>query len=173
MHALMKLLLCFSLMPAGASSQEQTKQVMVGRHGDQVRVVVAFMNLTEEGYKLQSLIIDLSPARNSKEPPSSVQVDLTSTLRSLATGKKQQQILVLRWKKPGELELKCEGKWAKRDMTAALNEIVETTQAVIRSVPLDAKSPTEVTLPPEVEQKVTALLDSLKTADLPCLRDGK
>lgn len=144
--------------------------MMVGPNNDQIRIVVAFIEPSQEAYSMQSMIIDVDSVKDRKEQPSSFQVDLTSTVRSLSTGEKRQKILLLRWKKTGEIELKCDGKWKKRDVGSIMDKIVEATNAVIQSVPLDAKSPTEFTLSPELEQKVSSILSSLNTEDFQCLR---
>jgi hypothetical protein len=146
---------------------------MVGPNGDQVRVVVAFIDLSEDEYKMQSMIIDLTPVKNREEQPSSVQVDLTTTVRSLSTGEKKQKILLLRWNKTGEIELRCSGKWVKQDTGAVPGKIIEAIKAVIQNVPLDTKAPTDATLPQEVEQKVSSALNALNTEALPCIKDGR
>ncbi|HEX8845706.1 MAG TPA: hypothetical protein VF791_13725 [Pyrinomonadaceae bacterium] len=143
---------------------------MVGPYNDEIRILIAFIEPTEVSYKMQTMIIDLAPLKNRNEEPSSVQVDLTSTIRSLSTEGKQQKIVILRWKQTGELELKCDGKWVKKDAASSTDKIIEVTKAVIQSVPLDAKTPTEVTLPQETEQKVSSLLNALHTENFPCLR---
>ena len=171
MRLIIKLLLCLCLMPAGALCQERIRKVMVGPKDDQVRIVVAFIEPSQDSYIMQSMIIDLNPVKNRNEQPSSFQVDLTSTVRSLSTGEKKQKILLLRWKKAGEIELKCNGKWLKQDTMLAVNNIVEAAKVVIQSVPVDAKAPTEATLTQEVEQKVTSILNALDTEKLPCLRN--
>jgi hypothetical protein len=144
--------------------------MMVGPNNDQIRIVVAFIEPSQEAYSMQSMIIDVDSVKNRKEQPSSFQVDLTSTVRSLSTGEKRQKILLLRWKKTGEIELKCDGKWIKRDVGSTMDKIVEATKAVIQSVPLDTKSPTEFRLSQELEQKVSSILNSLNTEDFHCLR---
>ena len=171
MRLIIKLLLCLCLMPASALGQERIRKVMVGPKDDQVRIVVAFIEPSQDSYIMQSMIIDLNPLKNRNEQPSSFQVDLTSTVRSLSTGEKKQKILLLRWKKAGEIELKCNGKWLKQDTMLAVNNIVEAAKVVIQSVPVDAKAPTEATLSQEVEQKVTSILKALDTEKLPCLRN--
>lgn len=119
---------------------------------------------------MQSMIIDLEATKNGKEQPSSFQIDLTSTVRSLSSREKRQRILLLRRQKTGEIELKCDGKWVKRDVGSAMDKIIGAAQAVMQSAPLDTKSPTEITLSPEVEQKVSAVLNALNSDNLPCLR---
>jgi hypothetical protein len=52
-----------------------------------------------------------------------------------------------------------------------MDKIIEAAKAVMQSAPLDTKSPTEITLSPEVEQKVAAVLNALNTDNLPCLRN--
>jgi hypothetical protein len=117
------------------------------------------------------MIIDLAPAKNKKDPPSSIQVDLTSTVRSLTTGAKQQKIIVIRWKKAAEIEFKCDGKWTRKDASPVVDQMVEVTNSVILSVSFDVKKPTPLTLPPELAQRIFSVLDGLNTADIPCLRD--
>ena len=170
MRLLIKLLVCLCLLPASTFSQERIRKMTVGPNNDRIRIVVAFIEPSQEAYSMQSMIIDVDSVKNGKEQPSSFQVDLTSTVRSLSTGEKRQKILLLRWKKTGEIELKCDGKWIKRDVGSMMDKIVEATKAVIQSVPLDAKSPTEFTLSQELEQKVSAILNSLNTEDFQCLR---
>jgi hypothetical protein len=164
-------LACLLAFPLVALGQEDLHQVKVGPYGDQVRIIDAVATPAANGYKLQSLIVDLTPAKNKKDPPSVVHVDLTSTVRDMQTGKKDQQALILRWSASGEFEVKCEGKWTKQD-AAKFVTVVETVKALISSLPLDKKAPTDVTLPAEVEQKVSALLESLPASELPCVRKG-
>jgi hypothetical protein len=144
---------------------------MVGPHDNQIRVVIAFADTLQEGYKLQTMIIDLTPIKSSKEQPSSVEVDLTSTVRSLSTGEKKQKILLLRWKKTGEIELRCDGQWVKQDAGTAIDKFVEATKAVIQSIPLNTKTPTDVTLSQELEQKISSTFNALDTENIPCLRE--
>jgi hypothetical protein len=174
MRLIIKLLVCLCFIPVSTFSQERIRKVMVGPRDDQVRIVIAFVEASPEAYSMQSMIVDVDSVKNKKEQPSSFQVDLTSTVRSLSTGEKRQKILVLRWKKTGEIELKCDGKWVRRnDLGSVMDKIVEATKAVARDVPLDAKSPTEVTLSQEVEQKVSSILNALNTEDFPCLRNAQ
>jgi hypothetical protein len=173
MRLIIKLLLLLCLMPVGALSQERVRSVMVGPRGDQTRIVIALIEPNDKGYKMQSMIIDIAPIKNRNEMPTSAQVDLTSTDRFLSTGQKDQKILLLRWKKAGEIELKCEGKWEKQDKNAAIDKIMETIKAVIGAVPLDTKKTTEVTLPTEIEEQVTSLLNALHTEEFPCVRNAK
>jgi len=144
---------------------------MVGPHDDQTRVVIAFTDLLEDGYRLQSMIIDLTPAKDRKEEPSAIQLDLTSTVRSLSTGAKKQKILILRWKKSEELEIRCDGKWTKHEVGLALENVVATTKMIIQTLPLNTKTPTEFTISPEVEQKISSIFDSLNNQNVPCLRE--
>lgn len=173
MRLVLKLFLCLCVLPAGVFCQEKIKQIRVGPYGDQVRIVVAFVEPSEETFKMQSLIIDVEPVKNKNQQPSSYLVDLTSTVRTLSTGAKNQKILVLRWNKAGEIETKCDGKWTKQNNAADFKQVIEVVKSVVQSVPLDAKSPTEATLPPEVEQKVTSILAALDTQNFPCLRNVK
>jgi hypothetical protein len=170
MRLIIKSLICLCLLPAAALCQERIRQVMVGPGNDQTRIVAAFIEPSPESYTMQSMIINLDAAKNKKEQPSAFFADLTSTVRNLSSGEKKQKILLLQWKK-GAIDLKCDGKWVKQDKAdAAIEKIAEVIRSVIQSVPLDAKTPTEATLPQEVEQKVIAVLNSLQTENLPCLR---
>jgi hypothetical protein len=171
MRLIINLLICLCLLPATTTAQERIRKAMVGPNGDQIRIVYTVTEILPEGYKLQSMIIDMSRVKNSNEDPSSVSVDLTSTVRSLSTGAKKQKILVLRWKKTGELEFKCDGNWTKQEMGAVVDKIQETTKSVIQSFPLNTKTPTEVSVTSELEQKLSLVFDSLNTAALPCLRE--
>lgn len=173
MRLIMKLFLCIICLGSmSAFAQDRINKVMVGPNNDQFRVVVAIIEPTSESYRMQSMIIDLNPVKNTKEEPSSFQVDLTSTVRSLSTGEKKQRILILRWKKTREIELKCDGKWAKQNAGATIDNIVEATKLVIRSVPLDSKKTTEVSLPEEVEKKISSLFNAFNTESIPCLRNN-
>lgn len=172
MRLIMKALVCLCLLSAPVIGQERIRKFMVGPSGDNTRIVIALADPTPEGYRLQSMIIDMTPIKNRGEQPSFVQVDLTTTVRSLSTGAKDQKIIVLHWKKTGELELKCNGQWTKHDREAAIDKIIDVTKAVIESVPLDAKAPTEVNLSADLERKVSSILDTLNSKDIPCLRES-
>ena len=106
--------------------------------------------------------------------PNLFYVDLTSTVRSPATGDKKQKILVLRWEKSGDIEVKCEGgKWVKETTGSELDKIVKTVKAVVQNAPLDTKgNPVEFTIPKDLEQKVISILNGLETSALKCVRDG-
>jgi hypothetical protein len=172
MRLIIKVLVCLCLTSVTVSSQERIRKFMAGPVGsDQIRVVIALADPLQDGYRLQSMIIDMTPIKKRDEQPALIQVDLTSTIRSVSTGEKKQKILVLRWKKSGELELKCDGKWTKQDTVAAIDRIMEVTKAVVQDVPLDAKTPTDVNLSHDLEQKVSSILDALSTEEIPCLRD--
>lgn len=171
MRLIMKLLLCLFLLPASVFCQERITNVMVGPRDDQTRIVAAFVEPTEDALKTQSMIIDLAPIKTSKEQPAAVLVDLTSTVRSLATGEKKQKILQLRWQKNGEVEFKCEGKWKKQTADAATNKIVEAATALFQIIPLNTKKPTQIDLPKDVEQKILSVFDSLTTENFSCLRN--
>jgi hypothetical protein len=157
-------------VPASLFGQDMIHQVMVGPNNGQVRIVVAFIEPSEKEYKMQSMIIDLKPDKK-KEQAETFQVDLTSTIRSLSTGEKKQKILILRLEKSDKLQLKCDGKWQKKDADPAIDQIIEAVKTVIQNVPLDSKEKTEVNLSDEVEQKVLSVLNSLDTEELPCLRN--
>jgi hypothetical protein len=172
MRLIKPLLICFCFFVGTALSQERITQVKVGPYDNGTRIVVAFVESTETSYKMQSMIVDFGQVKSRKEQPASFQVDLTSTVRALSTGAKQQKILVLRWKKPGDFELKCDGKWVKQEASPMLTNIVDVTQTLIDNVPVDAKKPTDATLPQDVEQKIISLLNSLDTQKYPCLRSA-
>ena len=172
MRLIKTLLICLCCLGGTALSQERIRQVKVGPNGNQTRIVVAFIDPTGESYKMQSMIVDFGQLKSRNERPASVQVDLTSTNRLLSTGAKQQKILVVRWKKTGEFELKCDGNWMKKESSPLLTNIVDVTQLLIDNVPIDNKKPTEATLPQDVEQKITSLLNSLDNQSYPCLRSG-
>src|SRR5687768_11615292 len=127
------LLLCLCFVPVSIFSQERISTVSVGPYNDQFRIVIAFVEPSAESYKMQSMIIDMDPIKNSQEQPASVFVDLTSTVRTLSSGEKKQRILQLRWKKKGGLELKCEGKWVKKESGSATDTIIEAVKSVIEN----------------------------------------
>ena len=170
-HTTLKLFafVSFCLVTTLALGQERVRTVKVGPYGDQVRIVVALIEPAPDGYKMQSLIIDLTPAKTRNEPPSAVHVDLTSTVRTLSTAKKEQQILIMRWQGAAGVELRCDGKWVKQE-GAETAQIVETVKAVIAKMPLETKALIDATLPEELEQRVGAALNSLSSKSLPCVR---
>jgi hypothetical protein len=171
MRSSLKLLVCFFLFAGTAFSQERITKVMAGPSDDQFRIVVAYIAASEDQFNMQSLIIDVDPVNNKKEQPTSYYVDLTATVRSLATGAKKQRILVLRWEKSGDIEVKCDGgKWTKQTTGAELDSIVETVKTVVQNAPLDTKKTIEFTLPKAVEEKVIAVLNSLEKSKLLCIR---
>jgi hypothetical protein len=170
MRLVFKLFLCLYLLPLSVFCQERIQKVVVGPYNGQIRLLISFANTTEDGFGMQSMIIDLDSIKDGKEQPKSVTVDLTSTVRSLVTGKKDQKILLIRWNKKEEIEMKCEGKWTKKDSDSASQKIIETTKTIIQNIPLNKKEPTEITLPEEIVQKVDAVLDSMKTENFSCLR---
>jgi hypothetical protein len=171
MRFVTKLFVLLILICAIATGQERIVKFMAGPSGDETRIVVALTVPLEDGYKLQSMIINMSRLSKETEQPSFVLVDLTSTVRSLATGKKKQEAFIMRWNKTGQIELKCNGKWTRHDSNPGIEKVMEVTKSVIQNTPWDAKSPTELTLSSELEQKVAAILEGLKLADLPCLRE--
>jgi hypothetical protein len=152
------------------AGQEGFTKFMAGPHGDETRIVVALTHVTDEGYKLQSLIIDLAPLKKGSEP-SSFHVDLTSTIRSLATGAKQQKIFIFQWDNTGDLDVKCNGKYEKHQTNASIDKIIEITKAVIKIIPNNLKEPKDLKLPSELEASIAAIMDGMKPEDLPCLRE--
>ena len=139
----------------------------------QFRIAVAFMGATDDSYKLQSFFVTVNRTKNKNELPTEYYVDLTTTTRSLESGTKKQKILVFRWRKSGEIEVKCEGgKWSKQAAQPEIDKIVEVVKAVVQNSPRDAKEPVDFTLPEELEQKVISILDGLETSTLQCVRNG-
>jgi hypothetical protein len=163
------LLICF--FSCAVLGQERITKRMAGPANGQYRIAVAFITPTDESYKLQSLIIDIEPVKNKKDLPTAYYADLTTTVRSLTTGSKDQKILVIRWNKGSDVEVKCDGgRWTKETTGPELDAIVEVIKQVVKNSPLDAKDTTEFTLPTALEQKITTALDSLTTSSLKCIR---
>ena len=171
MRFTLKLLACLCFFPITALCQEKITKMVAGPRGDQFRIIVAFTAVTDDSMNTQTLIVDVNQVRKKNEQPTSFYVDLTSTLRSLTTGAKHQKILVIRWEKSGDVEVKCEGgKWAKETPGAELDNIVEIVKAVVQNAPLDTKGdPVEFTIPKNLEQKVISILNSLDTSTLKCV----
>lgn len=167
-----KTILAILLLATCGICQEKISRVAVGPNGNQYRYVIAFVETSEAAFKLQSLIIDIAPIKNNQDTPKSVMVDLTSTVRDLASGGKKQKILQLRWDKSGKLELKCDGKWMTQKDAAKTANIVETVNSVIKSLPLKTEPAAEAVLPDEIEKKVVVVLSSMETEELPCLRNN-
>ena len=172
MRLVIKLCMCLALVSVTVTGQERIRKFMAGPNGDQIRVIIALTDVLEDGYKLQSMIIDMSRIKTTSEQPSFVQVDLTATVRSLVTGAKQQKAFILHWNKAGQVELKCNGKWTKHNTSPGIEKIIEVTKSVVENIRLDAKTPTEVTLSPQLEQEIAAILDALKPENLPCLKES-
>lgn len=170
---ILRLLVCLCFLPLTALCQERITKIMAGASEGQFRVMVTFMGTTDDSYKLQTLIVTVNRVKNKNDLPTEYYVDLTTTTRSLATGSKKQKILVFRWGKSGDMEVKCEGgKWEKLPAGPEIDKIVEIVKAVVQNSPRDAKDPVEFTLPLELEQKVVSILDGLKTSNLKCVRNG-
>jgi len=171
MRFMIKLLICVCLVPATTAAQKEIGKVVVGPYGDQFRIVYTVTHTLPDAYKWQWMMIDIPSVRNGNEEPTSVQVEFTLGVRSRSTKERKQKTLTLRWKKTGELELKCNGNWTKQDRGPVIDKILETTKTVIKSVPLNTKAPTEVSVTPEIEQKISLLLDSLNPEAVPCFTD--
>ena len=151
------LLLCLCIFSGRSTCQDRTT-MMAGPTDGQFRIVVAFMAASGDSYKLQSMIIDTNLTKNKKDQPTSYYVDMTATVRSLTNGSKDQKILVIRWEKSGDVEVKCEGgRWAKETAGPELNTIIDTIKVVVQNSPLDAKKVTEFDLPQSVQQKVVTV----------------
>ena len=162
------------LLPLTALCQQRIVKTMAGPNDDgSFRIAVAFMDATDDSYKLQSLMVTVNRTKNKNELPTEYFVDLTTTTRSLTTGAKNQKILVFRWEKVGEREVKCDGgKWAKQAADPGIDKIVETVKAVVKSSPRDAKEPVDFILPKELEQSLSSILEGLETSKLQCVRTG-
>lgn len=173
MRLIFGLMVCLCIFSGTALCQEQMTKMMAGPSGDTFRVLVSFIAITDDTYNMQSMIIDVDPVKNNTQTPTSYYADLTATVRSMETGEKKQRILVLRWGRSGEVEVKCEGgKWARQTTGPELDKIVETIKAVIQNAPLDTKKAIEFTLPKAVGQNVIAVLNGLETSKLICVRAG-
>lgn len=170
MSLIIKLLVTTSLLCVGAAAQERIRTAKVGAYGDQTRVIIALVDPVPEGYKMRSMIIDLTPLRKKQEEPSETHLDLTSTVRAVVTGSRDQKILILNWKKNGPLTAKCDGDWKEQERTPAFEKIINVTQAVIQIVPSTPKEPKDFELPSDIEQKIIAIFDSLNAESVPCLR---
>ena len=170
MRLLTKLSVFLCILPLSVLSQERITKVMSGNYNNGIRIVAAFIEPSGKTFKTQSMIIDLDSIKSNSEQPDSVSVDLTSTVRNLTTGEKKQKILQLRWKKSGEIEFRCDGKWVKKDSDTGTEKIIEAVKAIIRVIPLKSKDTTELTLKSDVEQKIIAVLNSLDTEKFTCLR---
>jgi hypothetical protein len=174
MFLICRLLLCLLFLPVVSFSQQRTAKVMAGPfEDDQFRIAVAFMGVTDDSYKLQSLIVTVNRTENKSELPTEYYVDLTTTTRSLASGAKKQKILVFRWGKSGEMKVKCEGgTWSELAPEPEINKIVEIVKAVVENAPRDTKEPVDFNLPAELQEKVIAILNGLETSKLQCVRSG-
>ena len=174
MSLISRSLLCLLFLPVAAFSQQWNAKIMAGPYeDDQFRIALAFMGVTDDSYKLQSLIITVNRAKNKSELPTEYYVDLTTTVRSLASGAKKQKILVFRWGKSGEIKVKCEGgKWSEQAPGPEIDKIVEIVKAVVQNAPRDTKEPVDFNLPGELQEKVIAILNGLETSKLQCVRSG-
>ena len=93
MRLVLKIFLCLCFLPASIFCQEQIRQVKIGQNNNETRIFAVLIQPTETAFKTQSMIIDFKPLKKSKDLPESFTVDLTSTVRSLKTGAKNQKIL--------------------------------------------------------------------------------
>ena len=174
MSLILRLLVCLCLLPVTALCQESITKITAGPIDDgQFRIAIVFMDAADDSYKLQSLFVTVNQAKKKNELPTEYHVDLTTTTRNLATGTKKQKILVFRWGKSSEREVKCEGgKWSKQAAALEIDKIVEIVKAVVHNAPRDAKEPVDFTLPKELQQQVIFILDGLETSNLQCVRTG-
>jgi hypothetical protein len=162
------LLLLFSV---GVLSQDRIQQIMVGPAEDKFRVVIAFIDPTEDSFKMQSLIVDFDKPKDKNDLPTTFKIDVTSTVRSLATGEKKQKILILQVKNSTEIQFKCDGKYIKKDSTPNTDKLIETVKAILKTLPLDSKKPTAVKLSKETEANADLVFKSVNTEEFPCLRN--
>ena len=174
MRTILKVLIFLSVLPGTAMCQEKVTKMMAGPRGDQFRIVVALIAVTDTSMNTKSLIVDVNQVKKKSEQPTSFYVDLTATQRSLGTGDKKQKILVIRWEKSGDVEVKCEGgKFVKETTGPELDKIMEMVKAVVQSAPLETRGDAvEFTIPKDLEQKLISILDGLDTSTLKCVRDG-
>ena len=168
-----KLMIGICLLATGVMAQDRITTAQIGPYGDQTRVIIAFVDPLPEGYKMQSMIIDLTPLRMKKEEPAEVHLDLTSTIRAVVAGSKTQKTLILQWKKNGELEAKCNGDYKRQDTTPALEKIIATTKAVIAALPSTPREAKDFDLSKELSQRILAMFDSLSAESVPCLRESQ
>jgi len=170
MRLVIGLLVCLFIFSGTALCQERIVKVMAGPNDDQFRILVSFIGGNKDQYELQSMIIDVNPVKDKKEAPASYYVDLTATVRNMVTDEKKQRIMILRWERSGDVEVKCEGgKWSKQTTGPELDKIVESIKAVVQNSPLDTTRPVEFTLPQSVTDKVTAVLNGLQKSKLLCI----
>jgi hypothetical protein len=171
MKLFFNVLFCLFVLPLGVFCQEKVQKFMIGPNGDQTRIVLSFVEMSENDFKMQSMIIDLDAIKDKNEKPKSVTVDLTSTVRSIGAGlKKNRKVLLIRWNKNEEIEMKCDDTWTKKDSDSAAQKIIETTKTIIQNIPLNTKETTDITFSDEVVKKVEAVLDSMKPVNFSCLR---
>lgn len=173
MKAAFKLLVFVLFLPLSVLCQEKISKTAVGPNGDQYRFVIAFVETDETSFKMQSMIIDITPIKSNQDTPKTVFLDLTATVRDLGKGTKMQKILQMRWNKNDKLKIKCDGKWAEKPTEIETTAIIETVKSVIRSLPIKTEPASEVTLSPEIEKKIIAVVDSMNGSTLPCLRNNQ
>lgn len=165
-----KSFLWFFLFSVSVLSQDRIQQIMVGPAENAFRVVIAFIEPTEESFKTSSLIVDFVKPKDKNDIPTTFKIDITSTVRSLATSEKKQKILILLVKNSTEIQFKCDGKYVKKDSTPNTGKLIETVKAILKFLPLDTTKPTNVKLTKEIEDKVDSVFKSINTEEFPCLR---
>lgn len=171
MKLFFNLLICLFVLPLGVFCQEKIRKFTVEPNDGQTRIVLSFVELTENDFKLQWMIIDLDAIKDKNEQSKSVSVDLTSTVRSSGSAlRRNRKILLIRWNKNGEIEMKCDENWAKKESDLAAQKIVEATNSIIQNVPIGSKESIDISLPDEIVKKAEAVLDSLKKENFSCLR---
>jgi hypothetical protein len=124
----------------------------------------------EDTYKLQSFILSAENVRTGQQP-SWFALDLTTTTRNLDTDQKKQKFLSLRWGQTGEVAAQCTQGWVKSTGTE-VDKIVAAARSLYQTVPVNTKQPFQLQLPKDVEQKISAILDSLETSKIQCVLDG-
>jgi hypothetical protein len=146
-------------------------QAVAGPSGDQFRIIVTMAPQTpEDTYKLQSFIVTTENVRAGQQP-SWFALDLTSTTRNLDTDQKKQKFLSLRWGQAGDVAAQCTQGWIK-STGSDVDKITAVARSLYQVVPVDTKQPFQLQLPKDIEQKISAILDSLETSKIPCVLDG-
>lgn len=171
MRTILRLTIFLCILSSVAFGQERAASTIAGPSGETYKVLVSLNSGGADSYKLQTLTIDVNQVKAKNEKPTRFYVDMASTFRSLDTGAERQKKLVLGWEGTGDVVVKCDGGvWANATKGAELDKIVEVVKDVIAKSPLDVKSPIQLTLPKDVADKIAAILDSLETTKLNCVR---
>jgi len=174
MRLISNIVIAICVLSAAAIAQDSATRMVAGPSGDGFQVLVSFMSSHDNSFRLQSLIVNVNRVKNKTDQPQWFYADLTSTDTVLDKGEKKQKMLGLRWDETGDVEVKCEGgQWVRQTPGPELDTIVNTIKEVIKETPLVSRSIVEFALPQPLTDKVAAILDSLFTSNLACVRDGK